>query len=117
MQIDDWVHKEPKQFEYFHRLMGYIMLSLVIVVFHYTEPDTQYQIFIPFFFLAIILALPKLSRWLIYRYNTSIKRNVFFVLDIAVIAVILSAMHMVWYCLYWDWSHCCIPQSVTKFHF
>ncbi|ENV43731.1 MULTISPECIES: adenylate/guanylate cyclase domain-containing protein [Acinetobacter] len=94
MQIDDWVHKEPKQFEYFHRLMGYIMLSLVIVVFHYTDPDTQYQIFIPFFFLAIILALPKLSRWLIYRYNTSIKRNVFFVLDIAVIAVILSAMHM-----------------------
>ena len=29
--------------------MGYIMLSLVIVVFHYTDPDTQYQIFIPFF--------------------------------------------------------------------
>lgn len=49
MQLDDWIQKEPHQFEYFHRMMGYIMLSVVLVVFHYTEPDTQYQLFVPFF--------------------------------------------------------------------
>lgn len=94
MHIDDWVHQEPKKFEFFHRLMGYLMLSLVIVVFHYTAPDTQYQIFIPFLFLAIILALPKLSHWLIYRYDTDVKRKVFFMLDMTVIAIILSAIHL-----------------------
>ena len=94
MQIDDWIHKEPKHFEYFHRMMGYIMLSLVIVVYHYTEADTQYQIFVPFFLLFILLITPRLSRELIYRYSQRRKRNVFFMLDITVIAVILSAVHL-----------------------
>ncbi len=94
MQIDDWIHKEPKHFEYFHRMMGYIMLSLVIVVYHYTEADTQYQIFVPFFLLFILLITPRLSRELIYRYSQRRKRNVFFILDITVIAVILSAVHL-----------------------
>lgn len=94
MQLDDWTHKEPKQFEYFHRLMGYIMLSLVMIVFHYTEPDTQYQIFLPFFFLAILLILPKLSYWLLYRYGKRIKRSVFFIIDVLVMAVLLSAVSL-----------------------
>ncbi|NLZ85696.1 MAG: adenylate/guanylate cyclase domain-containing protein, partial [Gammaproteobacteria bacterium] len=74
MQLDDWIQKEPQQFEYFHRLMGYIMLSLVLVVFHYTEPDTQYQLFVPVFLFLTLLISSKLSRWLIYRHDYRIRR-------------------------------------------
>jgi hypothetical protein len=92
--LDDWISKEPKQFEYFHRLMGYIMLSLVIVVYYYTQPDTEYQIYIPLFLLFILLITPKLSHWLIYRYNNKVKRTVLFIIDIVIISVMLSAIHL-----------------------
>ena len=59
MQLDDWIHQEPKQFEYFHRMMGYIMLSLVLIVYHYTEPDTNYQIFVPLFLALVLVITPK----------------------------------------------------------
>ena len=94
MPLDNLISKEPKQFEYFHRLMGYIMLSLVVVVYHYTQPDTQYQIYIPAFLCAILLIIPKLSHWLIYKYNNSVKRSVLFLIDIIVLAVLLSAVHL-----------------------
>src|SRR5690606_27432637 len=35
-----------------------------------------------------------LSTWLQYRYNTNIKRNVLFVMDIIAISVILSGFHL-----------------------
>ncbi|MCL6240061.1 MULTISPECIES: adenylate/guanylate cyclase domain-containing protein [Acinetobacter] len=94
MPLDNLISKEPKQFEYFHRLMGYIMLSLVIVVYHYTQPDTQYQIYIPAFLFFLILVVPKFSHWLIYRYSNQVKRNVLFLIDIIVIAVLMSAVHL-----------------------
>ncbi|WP_353140546.1 adenylate/guanylate cyclase domain-containing protein [Acinetobacter pragensis] len=94
MPLDDWINKEPKQFEYFHRLMGYIMLSLVVVVYYYTQPDTAYQIYIPLFLLFLLLITPKLSHWLIYKYNNRIKRAVLFVIDIVIISVMLSAVHL-----------------------
>ncbi len=94
MSLDDWISKEPSQFEYFHRLMGYIMLSLVLVVYYYTQPDTQYQIYIPLFLLFILFITPKLSRWLLYRYNKRVKRTVLFIIDIIIIAVLLSAVHL-----------------------
>jgi adenylate cyclase len=92
--LDDWINKEPKQFEYFHRLMGYIMLSLVVVVYYYTQPDTEYQVYIPIFLLLILLITPKLSHWLIYRYNNKVKRTVLFFIDIIVLSVMLSAVHL-----------------------
>ncbi|HJF28583.1 MAG TPA: adenylate/guanylate cyclase domain-containing protein [Acinetobacter lwoffii] len=94
MQLDDWMHQEPRRFEYFHRLMGYIMLSLVLVVYHQTVPDTSYQIFIPFLLVLLLLLSPKLSQWLTYRYNSNIKRNVFFIIDVAVVSVMLAAVHL-----------------------
>ncbi|TSH73942.1 adenylate/guanylate cyclase domain-containing protein [Acinetobacter sp. RF15A] len=94
MQLDDWMHQEPRRFEYFHRLMGYIMLSLVLVVYHQTVPDTSYQIFIPFLLVLLLLLSPKLSQWLTYRYNSNIKRNVFFIIDVAVVSVVLAAVHL-----------------------
>ncbi len=94
MQLDDWIQKEPQQFEYFHRMMGYIMLSVVLVVFHYTEPDTQYQLFVPFFLFLVLLIIPKLSRWLIYRHDYHIRRNILFLIDVIVISVVLAAVHL-----------------------
>ena len=92
--LDEWINKEPRQFEYVHRLMGYLMLSLVAIVYHYTQPDTQYQIYIPFFLLAVLLITPKFSHWLIYRFNNKVKRNVLFIIDILIISVMLSAVHL-----------------------
>lgn len=94
MPLDDWVRKEPRQFEYVHRLMGYIMLSLLIVVYHYTTPETQYQIYIPFFLFFILLIIPKLSNWLMYRYNSRTKRGILFLIDVIAISIILSAIHL-----------------------
>lgn len=94
MSLDDWIRKEPKQFEYFHRLMGYIMLSLIILVYHYTSSETHYQIYVPIFLLFILLITPKLSNWLSYRFNLKTQNNVLFILDIVVIAIILSAIHL-----------------------
>ena len=94
MSLDDWIRKEPRQFEYFHRLMGYMMLSLLVIVYHYTASDTQYQIYIPFFLLLVFLVTPRLSNWLQYRFNSNIKRSVLFITDVVVISVILSAIHL-----------------------
>ena len=88
MPLDDWIKKEPRQFEYFHRLMGYIMLSLLVVVYHYTSSDTQYQIYVPVFLLFVLLITPKLSNGLLYRYNSKIKRSLLFLVDVVAISVI-----------------------------
>ena len=94
MSLDDWIRKEPRQFEYFHRLMGYLILSLLITVYYYTSPDTHYQLYVPIFLVLVLIITPRLSNWLLYRYNTKIKRAILFVMDMAVIAVILSAIHL-----------------------
>lgn len=94
MPLDDWIRKEPRQFEYFHRLMGYIMLSLLVIVYHYTSSDTHYQIYVPVFLLFVLLIIPKLSNGLLYRYNSRIKRSLLFLIDVIVISVILSAIHL-----------------------
>jgi adenylate cyclase len=92
--LDDWIRKEPRQFEYFHRLMGYIMLSLLVVVYHYTSSDTQYQIYVPLFLFFVLLITPKLSNGLLYRYNSKTKRSLLFLIDVVAISVILSAIHL-----------------------
>lgn len=94
MPLDDWIRKEPRQFEYFHRLMGYVMLSLLIIVYHYTSSDTKYQIYVLLFLLFTLLITPKLSNWLLYRYNSKIKRSVLFIIDIVIISVLLSMIHL-----------------------
>ena len=94
MSLDDWIRKEPRQFEYFHRLMGYLILSLLITVYYYTSPDTHYQLYVPIFLVLVLIITPRLSNCLLYSYNTKIKRAILFVMDMAVIAVILSAIHL-----------------------
>nr|WP_256938974.1 adenylate/guanylate cyclase domain-containing protein [Acinetobacter harbinensis] len=74
--------------------MGYLILSLLITVYYYTSPDTHYQLYVPIFLVLVLIITPRLSNWLLYRYNTKIKRAILFVMDMAVIAVILSAIHL-----------------------
>ncbi len=92
--LDDWLSKEPKQFEYFHRVMGYGMLSLITIVYHYTMADTQYQIYVPLLLLIVLLITPPFSRWLGYRFNNTMRRGVMFVIDIVITAIILAAVHL-----------------------
>ncbi|AXY58443.1 adenylate/guanylate cyclase domain-containing protein [Acinetobacter chinensis] len=94
MSLDSWMEREPKQFDYLHRLMGYTMLSLILVVYYYTSPDTNYQIYLPLFLGFLILIIPKLSHWLQYRFNNRIRANVMFIIDIVVVAICLSAVHL-----------------------
>ncbi len=94
MPLESWVEKEPRQFEYFHRVMGYLMLSLLVVIYYYTSPDVNYQIYVPLFFLFAVIINPKLSRWLQYRFSKKIKNYVLFVIDAVVVAVTLSAIHL-----------------------
>ena len=56
--LDHWLSKEPKQFVYFHRAMGYGMLSLITIVYHYTMADTKYQIYVPLLLLIVLLITP-----------------------------------------------------------
>ncbi|MDA0624740.1 hypothetical protein PCS77_16910, partial [Acinetobacter baumannii] len=40
MQLERFIDREPKQFAYFHRLMGYSILSLILVIYAFTSPNT-----------------------------------------------------------------------------
>ena len=95
MSLDSWMDRDPKQFEYLHRIVGYSSLALILVVYHFTYPETTYQLYIPLFLIILLIFTPKLSQWLEYKYNSSrVKRNVFFLIDIAIVAVTLSAIHL-----------------------
>ena len=90
----NWMEKDPKQFEFLHRLVGYASLSLIMVVYHYTYADTNYQIYLPIFLIFLLLIIPKLSRWIQYKRNHQAKRNLLFIIDIVVVATCLSAVHL-----------------------
>jgi hypothetical protein len=48
--LDRLIDKEPRQFAYFHRLMGYSILSLILVIYTFTSPSANYQLYIlPFY--------------------------------------------------------------------
>ncbi len=95
LSLDSWMDRDPKQFEYLHRIVGYSSLALILVVYHFTYPETTYQLYIPIFLTLLLIFTPKLSQWLEYKYNSSrVRRNVFFLIDIAIVAVTLSAIHL-----------------------
>ena len=68
MQLERFIDREPKQFAYFHRLMGYSILSLILVIYAFTSPNTNYQIYIPPFFLFTFVS-SKLEHWLQYQFD------------------------------------------------
>ena len=94
MPIDDLMERVPKQFDYIHRMMGYIMLSLIVIVYHYTSPNTNNQIFLPLVFLVFLIALPKISDWIWHRYGYKYSRYFLFVIDVLVLSMVLAALHL-----------------------
>jgi len=70
------------------------MLSLTVVIYYFTAPETNYQIYLPFAFLGILLVSRRLERWLKYRFDYKIKRNILFLLDVIVVATTLAAVHL-----------------------
>ena len=79
MSLDSLMDRDPKQFEYLHRIVGYSSLALILIVYHFTYPHTTFQLYIPIFLIVFIILTPKLSQWLEYKYNgVRARRNVFF---------------------------------------
>lgn len=94
MSLDNWMDREPKQFEYLHRVMAYTSLALILIVYHFTYENTNYQIYFPIFLILILIFTPKFSRWVEYKYNKKSKLNILFVMDIIVVSICLSAVHL-----------------------
>lgn len=86
--------QQPLHFDFIHRLIGYLMLSLMVVVYYFTAPQASYQLYAPFVFLIILLVGKRLERWLRYRFDYKSIRNILFMLDVVVVAIASSAVHL-----------------------
>ena len=86
--------KEPEQFEVFLRAIGYTIISLMVTIYYFTSPIANYQIYFPLFLLFIFLISPRLSRWIQYRFDSNVRKNVYFLIDVVVVAVALAAVHL-----------------------
>lgn len=86
--------REPKQFEVFQRLVGYIMIALLVVVYYFTSPSASYQLYFPFFLLIVFFVSQKLSHWIQYKFDSHVRKNVYFIVDVVVIASALAAVHL-----------------------
>lgn len=94
MPIDRILDKEPKQFEVLQRVMGYLMVALLVVIYYFTSPNENYQIVFPVFVILALLITPRLSHAIQYRYGSRVRRNGFFFLDIIVVSSALAAVHL-----------------------
>ncbi len=94
LPLEYWLDREPKQFDYFHRLMGYSMLSLGLLVYTFTTDGSHAPLYLPLLFALVLFISPRLAQWLQYRYNVQVQRNTLFLIDIAMVATVLSAVHL-----------------------
>ena len=94
MPFDRILDKEPQQFEVLLRAMGYMIISLLVVIYYFTSPIANYQIYFPLFLLFIFLISPRLSRWIQYKFDNTIRKNVYFLIDVVVVASALAAVHL-----------------------
>lgn len=86
--------KEPEQFEVFLRAIGYTIISLMVTIYYFTSPVANYQIYFPLFLLFIFFIGPRLSRWIQYRFDSNVRKNVYFLIDVVVVATALAAVHL-----------------------
>ena len=94
MTLDRILDKDPRQFQIFHRSMGYVIIALVVVIYYFTSPVAINQIYFPFFVLFIFLINPRLSRWLQYKFDYRVRDNVYFLIDVVVVASAWAAVHL-----------------------
>ena len=94
MPLDRLLDKEPKQFEVLQRIMGYSMVGLLVLIYYFTSPNANYQIYFPILIFLLIFFGPRLSHYLQYRYGTKFRINIFYLIDTAVVATALAAVHL-----------------------
>ena len=94
MSLDRLIDKEPRQFAYFHRLMGYSILSLILVIYTFTSPSANYQLYILPFLLIHFLICPKLEKSLQYKFDKNTEKNVLFGCESIIVAIVLAGLHL-----------------------
>lgn len=94
MPLDRLINKEPRQFAYLHRLVGYSVLSLIIVIYALTSPVSHYQIYTPILFFVCLLMSPKLTDWVQYKFDHTVAKSVIFFVDTLVVAITLAGIHL-----------------------
>ncbi|MDH0563431.1 adenylate/guanylate cyclase domain-containing protein [Acinetobacter courvalinii] len=94
MPLDRLIDKEPRQFAYFHRLMGYSILSLILVIYTFTSTSASYQLYLLPLLLVYFLFCPRLEKWLQYKFDKKIEKNVLFANEAILIALVLAALHL-----------------------
>ncbi|EOR09041.1 adenylate/guanylate cyclase domain-containing protein [Acinetobacter genomosp. 15BJ] len=94
MPLDRLIDKEPRQFAYFHRLMGYSILSLILVIYTFTSTSASYQLYLLPLLLIYFLLCPRLEKWLQYKFDKKIEKNVLFGNEAVIIALVLAALHL-----------------------
>ena len=94
MPLDRLIDKEPRQFFYFHRLMGYAILSLILVIYAFTAYSSNYPLYIvPLLVLYYLFSL-KLDKWLLRKYEASTVKSILFVNEVIIASIVLAALHL-----------------------
>ena len=94
MPLDRLIDKEPRQFFYFHRLMGYAILSLILVIYAFTAYSSNYPLYIvPLLVLYYLFSL-KLDKWLLQKYEVSTVKSILFVNEVIIASIVLAALHL-----------------------
>lgn len=94
MPLDRLIDKEPRQFFYFHRLMGYAILSLILVIYAFTAYSSNYPLYIvPLLVLYYLFSL-KLDKWLLQKYEASTVKSILFVNEVIIASIVLAALHL-----------------------
>ncbi len=82
--------KELRYFQYAHRVIGYISLMLILIVYHFTYLQSQYQIYLPIVLGAALLFIPHIIK----KVEPQNQANVLAIVDILAISLFLSAIHL-----------------------
>ncbi len=93
MAFDSLNEKDQRQFGYFHRLMGYLILSLLLLIFAFKN-NQHTQVVIPILLLLLVLVSAKIDRWLQRYFSATLSRYTFFVIDTIVVAIALAGLHL-----------------------
>ncbi|WP_179998077.1 adenylate/guanylate cyclase domain-containing protein [Acinetobacter sp. YH12239] len=94
MPFERMLDKEPQQFEVLLRMMGYVMIAILVVIYYFTSQNQNYQILYPLFIFLLILLAPRISHSIQYRYGSKTRRFAFFIIDVVVVAAALAAVHL-----------------------
>ena len=84
MSLDRLIDKEPDSSLIFNRLMGYSILSLILVIYTFTSPSANLSTLHPSFLLIHFCYLPQIrkKKWLQYKYDKIQRKNVLFACEV-----------------------------------